>query len=660
MEHNQHGFVRVAAVVPQMILGNVEANVLKSANEAFVAYKQGARVVVFPELGLTGYTLRDLFKQTHLQKAAVAGLVQFAEATRNIAAVLVVGLPLVVDDQLFNVAAISYKGKILGFVPKSYIPNYNEFEEHRWFAPASQLRSREVLFGGKMVPIGTDILIDFPNFPHLTLGVEICEDVWMPLKPSTYQALNGATVILNLSASNAVVGKADYRRNMIGQHSADIMAAYIYTSCGVGESTSDVVFDGHALIVENGRILQETERFSQEGGTIYADVDLEYLVRERLVTNTFGSCAAENRKEFRRVACGMWEEHGFDQYFGSESRGDLLRFVDPHPFVPANPATLDLRSEEVFSIQTAGLVQRLRFLDSGGKFNRQVTIGVSGGLDSTLAILVVVQAYDLLGWDRKGITALTMPGFGTSKRTKNNAQLLCQELGVSFEVRSIVKPAKALLVSMGHEPCMNCLMCENAQARIRTNILMTRGFTVGTGDMSEAALGWCTYGGDQLAMYNVNGGVPKTLVSHIVNWTAKKDRFGKKVSDILRDVIDTPISPELLKLGKGGQIVQKTEDKVGPYELNDFFLYHFLRNGFAPRKIFFLATLAFNGVYDKATIKKWLVKFYERLFGNQFKRDANPDGPKVGTVALGQRGDWRMPSDAQVELWRKEAEGISV
>lgn len=663
---SQYGYFRVAAVSPLVHLGDVEANVQEALNYLNITAKHFSQLVVFPELNLTGYTLRDLFLQPILQKKALEGLKEYLRGSNGFPMITIVGLPLVVDQQLFNVAAVCYQGKVLAFVPKTHIPNYKEFEEKRWFQPAKNLRSSAILFNGGMVPIGTDILIEVPNIANLTIGVEICEDVWMPIPPSSKQALNGATVMVNLSASNAVVGKADYRQSLVSQHSAGIIGAYIYTSCGAGESTSDVVFDGHSLICENGKILAESERFSADGDFIFADIDLGFLARERLSNETYADNAADFVTGFRRVQCGLKaigslyselinKNQAVIDAVADMELSTLVRLVDLHPFVPSNPGSLGRRSEEVFSIQATGLVQRLRFLDSQSWFVREINIGISGGLDSTLALLVAIEAYDVLAWDRRGIKALTMPGFGTSQRTRNNAELLCKELGVSFEAVSIVKPAEELLRAMGHEPCMNCLMCENAQARIRTNILMTRGFTVGTGDMSEAALGWCTYGGDQLAMYNVNAGVPKTLVSHIVNWTAQNNRFGEKVSAILQDIIDTPISPELLKLGDDGQIMQKTEEKVGPYELNDFFLYHFLRNGFAPQKIFFLAGLAFGKTYDQATIKKWLVKFFERFFNAQFKREANPDGPKVGTVALGQRGDWRMPSDVQVRLWVEEA-----
>lgn len=665
----QYGFFRVAAVSPLVSLGDVDFNVRNTFhNAAFAVQAKGAQLIVFPELNLTGYTLRDLFQQTLLQKKALQGLRSLLEMTVDIPAIIAVGLPLVVDDMLFNVAALCYHGEVLAFVPKSYIPNYREFEERRWFKPAKDLRSKIIAPFGYEVPIGTDILIETPAIPGLTIGTEVCEDVWMPIPPSSYQALNGATVMINLSASNAVIGKADYRRSMVGQHSANVMGAYIYASCGVGESTSDVVFDGHSMIYENGRWLAETTRFAKEGDMIVADVDLEYIVRERLVNETFSDNAADNVKEFRRVICGLHHLGDFldlNQYNEREvlTISTLTRSVDAHPFVPKNPATLDERSKEIFHIQVMGLVQRLKHLSAKPWWKKEVTIGISGGLDSTLALLVVVQAFDLLGWDRKGIKALTMPGFGTSSRTLHNAESLCEELGVSLEIRSIVEAAEVTLRSMGHEPCKEkgCYLCANEQARIRTNILMTRGFTVGTGDMSEAALGWCTFGGDQLSMYNVNAGVPKTLVKHIVNWTAKNNLFGEEVSTILLDIIDTPISPELESLDKDGQVQEKTEERVGPYELNDFFLYHFLRNGYSPAKIFFLATLAeFDVKYDKATIKKWLVKFFQRFFDNQFKRDANPNGTKVGSVALGQRGDWRMPSDAEVKIWAEDAASIPV
>jgi len=643
---NNYGLVRVGAAVPKTHVACPMDNIFEMIALARDAAEKQVKILVFPELGITGYTCGDLFNDLHLQSSALEALEEFVVGTENMDVISMVGLPLGVDNQLFNVAAVCHRGKILAIVPKYHIPNYKEFYEGRWFAPANHLKSKTIsILNFHDIPIGTDILISVANNPNLKIGVEICEDLWMPIPQSSYHALAGVTVLVNLSASNIVVAKADYRRELVKNNSARNLAAYVYTSCGVHESTGDVVFDGHAMIAENGHLLLENKRFDRNPSLIFADIDVERLVRERMMTSSYGQAVAQKTKEYRTVEVRL-EETNYEQI-------ELARYVEKHPFVPSNPATRDARCNEVFDIQCAGLARRLEHLETmTGSHN--VVLGVSGGLDSTLALLVAVRVFDMLGWNRKGILAITMPGFGTSDRTYRNAVALIKALGVTFREISIRDAVSRHLVDIGHSedglPHKNCVICENAQARERTQILMDLGFVLGTGDLSETALGWCTYNGDQMSMYNVNAGVPKTLVKYVVAWVAEKGELGAGVSTILRDIVDTPISPEL-EPTDGTEITQKTEDKIGPYELHDFFLFHLLRNGFCPKKIFFLASIAFKDDHSKETIIKWLKVFYKRFFAAQFKRNAAPDGPKVGSVALSQRGDWRMPSDAVASTW---------
>jgi NAD+ synthase (glutamine-hydrolysing) len=655
-----HGFVRVAACVPRVHVADPSRNVDELLSFSSKLDHGAVQLAVFPELSLTGYTCGDLFHQRWLQEDALAALNQFLHGNMAYGVAYVIGMPLRVDDQLFNCAVVCEGGRVLAVIPKSYLPNYKEFYEARWFAPADRLRSREIKLYGSVVPIGTDVLVELvhrgselvhqwpeertPRQSFCRVGIEICEDLWMPIPPTSSHALAGATILVNPSASPIAVAKADYRRQLISQQSARCIAGYVYAGAGPNESSSDVVFDGHAVIAENGTMLRESERFSFDPQCIIADVDVERLQRERAMTGSFGQGVAADRHEYRVVRAGVT---------GIRVEVALERTVDPHPFVPSDPATRDERCEEVFAIQTAGLRRRLEHLDAAtGK--REVAIGISGGLDSTLALLVAARTFDALGWPRSGIHAYTMPGFGTTERTRGNAHKLCEALGVPLREASIVEIASSMLRAEGHEPCRRCLKCENAQARARTAVLMTHGFIIGTGDLSEIALGWCTYGGDHLAMYAVNAGVPKTLVRHVVGWVADRGSLGEAATAVLRDILATPISPELLPPDAKGEITQKTEDLVGPYELHDFFLFHLLRNGFAPSKIAFLAERAFKGAYDRATILKWLAEFGRRFFGAQFKRNASPDGPKVGSVALSQRGDWRMPSDINGRAWCAE------
>ncbi|MBI4433650.1 NAD(+) synthase [Candidatus Uhrbacteria bacterium] len=666
-----HGFVRVGTAVPRVYVGDPEVNVRAMLECATQARNAGVQVLVFPELGITGYTCRDLFLQPHLQQAARTQLEWFAKSMdepERRGMLAVVGVPLAVDGQLFNAAAVVAGGRVVACIPKTYLPGYKEFEEYRWFAPAERLRSTEIRIGPWSVPIGTDILVDgkTADGAAFTCGIEICEDLWMPIPPSSHLANQGATLLVNCSASNAVVGKADYRRDLVRNQSARCISAYVYASCGPGESSADVVFDGHALIAENGSLLAESPRFQRAAHLTVADVDVERLLRERTMTGSFGQSVASESKAHRRMCV--------DSIASLDVTASFERNVDPFPFVPRDLATRDVRCEEVFAIQVDGLVQRLEHLEAmTGK--RSVAIGISGGLDSTLALLVVVRAFQALAWDISGIHAYTFPGFGTTDRTKGNAYALCVALGISLREVSIVEASLLTLRQLGHlrveeQPHRDCLACQNTQARIRTLFLMTDGFVIGTGDLSESALGWCTYNGDHMSMYSVNAGVPKTLVRYVVGWVAERGMLGGAASTVLRDILATPISPELDPIAADGQMGHTTEEKIGPYDLHDFFLFHFLRNGHGPRKIGFLADRAFGGIrwedgphcgmlrYPPLVIRKWLLEFSRRFPRAQFKRDAAPDGVKVGSVALSQRGDWRMPSDVEMALWIREVESM--
>jgi NAD+ synthase (glutamine-hydrolysing) len=664
-----HGFLRVAATVPMLRVADSAYNAERVVALMARAEREGVAVVVFPELCLTGYTCADLFHQATLQKGALAALDQVWRATKaDYSGIAVVGLPVVVDDQVFNCAAVLHRGRILGVVPKSFIPNYKEFYEDRWFAAAATARSHKIVLNGEVVPFGTDQLFEVADVPGLLIGVEICEDLWVPIPPSSFQALQGATVLLNLSASNEVIGKANYRRQLVVNQSGRCMAAYIYASCGVWESTTDVVFGGHCLIAENGTLLTESRRFEREETLLAADVDLDRLRADRIRTNSFGDAQVyvSPVREFHRVTIALDRP-------ASAPTGPLLREVEAHPFVPRGEERLRERCEEIFHTQVAGLARRLEHI---GK--PPVTLGISGGLDSTLALLVACKTMDALGVPRSQIHAFTMPGFGTTSRTRSNAQALMQHLAVAATEVDIRALCLEEMRALGHRPfgidlaglgvaeltsrlqqlpddCRQDLVFENVQARMRTSILMNSGFVVGTGDVSELALGWCTYNGDHMSMYNPNSSIPKTLVKFLVRWAAQNE-FEGEARRVLLDIVATEISPELLPTGKDGQAVQATEQVIGPYELHDFFLYHFLRYGAPPDKILFLARHAqFDHPYGEEEVRHWLQVFIRRFFGNQFKRSCLPDGPKVGSISLSPRGDWRMPSDAQGALWLQRA-----
>ena len=636
----QDGFVKIAAATPDLRVADCAYNASEIVKLARQAAAKGAHLVVFPELCLTGYTCGDLFLQRTLLDGALAALDTVCRETAALNAAVVVGLPLVHQGKLFNVAAVLCGGKIEGIVPKQFIPNYSEFYEARHFVSGAgvpfqtiSLLGQDTLFAG-----GEPLVFQCADMPEFTLGVEICEDLWVANPPSTRLAQAGATVIVNLSASDEIIGKASYRRDLVRQQSARLLCAYLYADAGFGESTQDLVFAGHDLIAENGALLAESKLFDR--GVIYADIDVQRLTHERRRMNTFVT-------EQNPAVAALPVHPGAN---------DLTDRTFPRtPFVPASKALRDERCEEILSLQATGLATRLRHTHA-----KTAVVGLSGGLDSTLALIVLVHAFDMLGLDRKGILAVTMPCFGTTARTKGNAEKLADAYGVTLETVDIKAAVDQHFSDIGQSKDDLSVTFENGQARMRTLVLMnlankTGGMVVGTGDLSELALGWATYNGDHMSMYGVNASIPKTLVRYLVAYEA--DRTMGELSDVLYDVLDTPVSPELLP-PKDGEISQKTEDLVGPYELHDFFLYYMLRFGYPPRKIYRIARKTFAGVYDDATIKKWLVTFVRRFFTQQFKRSCLPDGPKVGTVTLSPRGDWRMPSDACAALWLSEAERL--
>ena len=632
-----YGFVKVASAVPRVKVADCAFNASQLEKEIIIADGKGVEIIVFPELCLTGYTCGDLFAHHLLLESAEMGLIQILNNTRQLDIISILGMPVPLNGMLLNTAVVIQKGKVLGVVPKTYLPNYKEFYEKRWFTSATEAGETTVRLCGQNVPLSSRLLFDTAG---ATFGIELCEDLWAPVPPSSMLALQGADIIFNLSADNEGVGKHAYLRSLIAQQSARCIAGYVFSSCGFGESTTDVVFAGNALIYENGSLLAAGRRFSFDEQVVISEIDVEHLRTERRVNTTFASCRAG------MVSGGF--PHIATDYVNPRDL-QLTRTFNPHPFVPQG-AALDERCEEIFSIQVSGLAQRLLHTHA-----KSAVVGISGGLDSTLALLVCVQTFDKLGLSRKGIIGVTMPGFGTTDRTHTNAVDLMESLGVTAREVSIKAACLQHFKDIGHNPEVHDVTYENSQARERTQILMdianqTGGLVVGTGDLSELALGWATYNGDHMSMYGVNASVPKTLVKHLVKWVAEHsvDEASRRT---LLDIVDTPISPELIPADENGNIRQITEDLVGPYELHDFFLYYFLRGGFAPSKIYFLAVRTFRGVYDEETVKKWLQTFCRRFFNQQFKRSCLPDGPKVGSVSLSPRGDWRMPSDASSGVW---------
>ena len=638
-----YGFVKVAAAVPQVAVADCARNAERIVALAQQAARRGVELVAFPELAVTGYTCADLFLQPALLDAADEALGEIMRQTRKLPLALIVGLPLRHEDRLYNCAAVVAQGRLLGVVPKSYIPNYAEFYEARWFASGAGIEEERITAAGQEADFGTELTFAVNG---AEFGIEICEDLWVASPPSSRLALNGAKLIFNLSASPEGVGKHAYLRELVAQQSARTHTAYVYCSAGFGESSTDLVFAGNGLIAENGTMLAQAARFSLDEQLTVADVDIERLEFERR----------------RNTSFRMREEAGESTVIEMElpdalKASALDRRVDPMPFVPADEAHRSERCEEIFQIQSHGLARRLAHTGC-----RCAVVGISGGLDSTLALLVTVRTFDKLGLDRRGILGITMPGFGTTDRTYRNALKLMEGLGVTVREIPIRDACLQHFRDIGLPESDRSAAYENAQARERTQILMDvanmeGGLVIGTGDLSELALGWATYNGDQMSMYGVNASVPKTLVRHLVRWAADTERDGATRATLL-DIIDTPVSPELLPADREGNIAQKTEDLVGPYELHDFFLYNFVRAGFRPAKIAFLAEQAFAGSYDRETIVKWLRVFFRRFFAQQFKRSAMPDGPKVGSVSLSPRGDWRMPSDASAALWLRELEEL--
>ncbi len=636
-----YGFVKTAVVTPKIKVADVAHNGTEVEKLMKEASKAGARIIVFPELCLTGYTCGDLFSQELLITGAQKELVRLVQVSKNVSGLVFVGLPWEHRGKLYNAAAAFEGGQLLGIVPKSFLPNSNEFYEARNFAPGKK-GYEYIDFEGELVPFGTSLLFTCENIKDLVVAAEICEDLWTANPPSVSHALHGANVIVNLSASDETTGKSEYRRQLISNQSARLFCAYLYASAGEGESTTDLVFGGHNLIAENGRILAESERF--KGGITYGDVDVERLTGERRRSTTF---VTENPVDDDYLEIDFELE---------EAPLRLTRFVDPAPFVPGDRKKWEERCEEILAIQAMGLKKRLEHTNCN-----HAVVGISGGLDSTLALLVTALAFDFLEKPRSCITAVTMPCFGTTDRTYNNACELTRRLGAELLEVDIKNAVRVHFSDIGQDETTHDVTYENSQARERTQVLMDianklGGMVIGTGDMSELALGWATYNGDHMSMYGVNASVPKTLVRHLVRYYAESCG-DEKLSEILLDVLDTPVSPELLP-PKDGEIAQKTEDIVGPYELHDFFLYYILRFGFAPAKIYLLAQAAFAGVYEKAVIKKWLRTFYRRFFSQQFKRSCLPDGPKVGSVSVSPRGDLRMPSDACAALWMAEIEKL--
>ena len=641
-----YGFVKVAAAVPLVQVADCFYNIEKIEGLMRQASEKGVQIIAFPELSVTGYTCLDLFAQQTLLDGAEEALLQLVSNTADLDILTIVGVPLRTENRLINAAVVFQKGAIRGVVPKTYLPNYKEFQEQRWFTSATELRESTISIGKEEYPMGSHLLF---RSGRLTAGIEICEDLWVPVPPSSLLAMEGANIIFNLSASNELIGKHAYLRSLICQQSARCMAGYVYASSGFGESSTDLVFAGNGIIAENGNLLAESPRFTMEEQLVISEIDIETLQNDRQVNTSFMYGTSGLPKEKAQVV---------DFQVRIPDGFSLTRPVDPHPFTPSGEA-LKERCEEIFHIQVAGLAKRLVHAHA-----QTAVVGISGGLDSTLALLVTVMTFDALKMPRGQIIGITMPGFGTTDRTYTNACDLIRSLGVTLKEIPIKEACLQHFRDIDHDPSVHDVTYENSQARERTQLLMDvanqkNGLVIGTGDLSELALGWATYNGDHMSMYGVNGSIPKTLVKYLVEWVANH-----KVDDASRltllDIVDTPISPELIPADENGNIKQKTEDLVGPYELHDFFLYHFLRFGSYPSKIYFLAQKAFAGIYDNATVKKWLYTFFRRFFQQQFKRSCLPDGPKVGSVSLSPRGDWRMPSDAVSRLWSEEIERINI
>ena len=639
------GFIKVATARPDVRVADCAYNLNACLDCAAEADRSGVKLLVYPELCLTGYTCGDLFLQDILPYEASEALRQFAAATAGYDMVTVIGLPVAHAGKLYNCAAVCRGGQILGLVPKTHLPNYAEFYEARQFTPAPDGNLTYEL-DGQYIPFGTRQLFVCTDVPDFRFAVEICEDLWAPVPPSSAAASAGATVICNLSASNETIGKAEYRRSLVSGQSGRLVAAYLYANCGHGESTTDTVFSGHSLIAENGSVLAERAPFASGGALLITEIDVQRLAFDRRRMNTFGNRTA-----------GEWSE----AYFSLEPVETVLtRRIDPHPFVPDDSAERSRRCELILTMQAEGLATRMQAAHA-----KKLVVGISGGLDSCLALLCMVRTADRLGRPRRDVIAVTMPCFGTTARTRSNAETLCRELGVDFRTVDITDSVNRHFADIGHDPENRNVVYENAQARERTQVLMDianaeSGLVVGTGDLSELALGWATYNGDHMSMYAVNASVPKTLVRHLVGYAAEQAHSTGQaaLAGALEDILNTPVSPELLPATDDGRIAQVTEDLVGPYELHDFYLYYLLRLGARPRKLYRMARYALGGTYDDGTLLRWLEVFLRRFFAQQFKRSCLPDGPKIGSAALSPRGDWRMPSDASAALWLREAEAL--
>ena len=640
-----YGFVKVAAAVPHVQVADCFYNIEEIEKLMRQASEEGVQMITFPELSITAYTCLDLFTQQTLLNNAEKALLKLVSNTADLAIFTIVGIPLRTENRLINAAVVFQKGEILGVVPKTYLPNYKEFQEQRWFTSSTELQKSRISIAGKEYPLSSYLLF---KSEQIVAGIEICEDLWVPVPSSSLLAMQGANIIFNLSASNELIGKHNYLRSLICQQSARCMAGYVYASSGFGESSTDLVFAGNGIIAENGNLLAESARFTMKEQLVISEIDIESLQNDRQVNTSFMYGSYELLKD--KVS----ETIHFQLETSKEFT--LTRSIDPHPFTPSGEALAE-RCEEIFQIQIAGLAKRIAHTHA-----QTAVVGISGGLDSTLALLVTVMTFDALKIPREQIIGITMPGFGTTGRTYNNAVNLIHSLGVTLKEISIKEACLQHFKDINHDPTIHDVTYENSQARERTQLLMDvanklNGLVIGTGDLSELALGWATYNGDHMSMYGVNGSIPKTLVKYLVEWIAQ-NKVDKVSQATLLDIVDTPISPELIPADENGNIKQKTEDLVGPYELHDFYLYHFIRFGSSPAKIYFLAQKAFHRIYDNTTIKKWLYTFFRRFFQQQFKRSCLPDGPKVGSISLSPRGDWRMPSDAISKLWLSEIEQL--
>ena len=643
----KHGFIKVAAAVPFVRVADCQYNIEHIEAQVRQADAQGVEIMTFPELCITGYTCGDLFLKPFLIRQAQESLLELAHRTADTEVLFIVGMPILIESQLFNAAVALQGGRILGAIPKTYLPNYREFQEARWFSPAKDLQLATIQIGEQQVPIGYNVLF---RSGGVAIGIEICEDMWTPYTPGTRLTLYGAQIIFNLSASNELVGKNTYLRSLISGLSSQNLCGYVYASCGYGESSTDTVLTGKAFIAEVGKLLVEMPRFVYEERMIISDIDISRIDYDRMSSNSFNASVADHTER------GLLTEIPF-RLRSEEASHDIDRTIDQNPFYPDN-GTRDERAEETFDIQVSALVQRLRHMGA-----EHAVLGISGGLDSTLALLVTVGAFDFLGLDRKGIIGVTMPGLGTSSHTKGNALRLMELLGITQRTIDIKDACLRHFEAIGHDPAVQDVVYENAQARERTQILMDlanayNAPVIGTGDLSELALGWCTYNGDHMSMYAVNAGLPKTGVQLVVAYLGRSERFGHELREVLRSIVETPISPELKPVDASGAIQQKTEDVVGPYELHDFFLYNFLGFGYEPSKIYYLACLAFKDKYDEESIYRWLRTFYYRFFTQQYKRTCMPDGPKVSRVSLSPRGDWRVPSDVAPTAWLRELDSL--